>query len=604
MDAGFTSDIKMGIAPLTVNFKNVSAGEFSGWEWNFDDGHTSNEKDPSHTFQTPGAYTVILKITNNDKEDIETTTITVSNEINPEIVMLTKTSLDVSIESGQNVIVYGTNAANYVRLESGAKAEMINFPGQNSIQVQSSSDLFTVSRSGTMVTFQGSDETILKIPATTDVQTISFNGEGSRVLQIHNNQVVLDDQVITTTPASIEKQVEQVVCGAYVVPNVWKEFDCYNLAAIGKTTNDDPFTPSWRLIGGYWQWGRKGPDSSQWYDTSTEHFAHGPAGPGESEANDGEISNWDDDYASDGAWSDSYKTANDPCPAGFRVPTESQWAGVIGNNTQSTVGTWSTTLNDHTNYSSARFFGNDLMLPATGNRNYDSGSLYNRGNSGYYWSSSQYTSDFAWNLNFSSSNVNTSYNSLRRLGFSVRCVAEDSSLPSTVSGTVWYALQTVSGIKVELRAGEMIVQTVYSDEDGSYCFENVNSGEYGLRVYGPTEEYVGWSEYSIQVSDSDVIRDLSIKKDITLISPENKALITSKRPTLIWETNADATRYVVQVNISSTWELVIHDTEVPTNSYTFSEDLLSSKTYTWQIDAYNEIRSVGGTMQSYQFTVD
>jgi hypothetical protein len=75
-------------------------------------------------------------------------------------------------------------------------------------------------------------------------------------------------------------------CRVYVAPDVWKEFDCYNLAAIGKNTNDDPFTPSWRLIKGYWQWGRKGPDPSQWYDTNTEHFAHGPTGPGDSEANE------------------------------------------------------------------------------------------------------------------------------------------------------------------------------------------------------------------------------------------------------------------------------------------------------------------------------
>ena len=48
-------------------------------------------------------------------------------------------------------------------------------------------------------------------------------------------------------------------CGAYIAPGVWKEFDCYNLAAIGKTTGDDPFTPSWRLIGGVLEMGREGP---------------------------------------------------------------------------------------------------------------------------------------------------------------------------------------------------------------------------------------------------------------------------------------------------------------------------------------------------------
>jgi len=216
----------------------------------------------------------------------------------------------------------------------------------------------------------------------------------------------------TTTPSG--------TCGAYVAPGVWKAFDCYNLAAIGKTTNDDPFTPSWRLIGGYWQWGRKGPDPSQWYDTNTEHFAHGPTGPSSSEANAGSISNWDDDYAPDGAWSDSSKTANDPCPSGFRVPTESQWNGVDDNNTQNTVGTWDS---DDTNYSSGRFFGSDLMLPAAGDRYYNSGTLYVRGSLGYYWSSSEYGSGGAWSLGFGSG-LATTYYDTRRDGHSVRCVAE------------------------------------------------------------------------------------------------------------------------------------------------------------------------------------
>jgi len=210
-------------------------------------------------------------------------------------------------------------------------------------------------------------------------------------------------------------------CGAYVAPGVWKEFDCYNLAAIGKTTNDDPFTPSWRLNGGYWQWGRKGPDSSQWYDTNTENFAHGPTGPGMGDANDGDISSWDQTYSPQVSWSPTYsKTANDPCPAGYRVPTYSQWYHVLESNPQSTVGSWSSSA---TNYSSARFFGNDLMLPTAGSRIYGDGSLNNRGTNGSYWSSTQGASNYAWLLYFSSSNAYTDLNS-RRVGFSVRCVAE------------------------------------------------------------------------------------------------------------------------------------------------------------------------------------
>ena len=275
------------------------------------------------------------------------------------------------------------------------------------------------------------DGYFLSIPFTANEEykiQISIEGYETKIIT-YNAGPWIDQPSYDFPQIALDPSTEFGTCGAYVAPGVWKEFDCYNLAAIGKTTNDDPFTPSWRLIGGYWQSGGKGPDPSDWYDTNTANFAHGPTGSpefDEADPNSGEISEWDSSYAAaDGAWSDDEKTVNDPCPAGYRIPTNSQWQGVINidNNTQSVVGTtWSSSA---TNYSSARFFGDDLMLPAAGYRNNYDGSLHSRGYYGIYWSSTQYSSYsyYAWGLIFGGSCANTYYD-YRSYGFSVRCVAE------------------------------------------------------------------------------------------------------------------------------------------------------------------------------------
>jgi uncharacterized protein (TIGR02145 family) len=191
---------------------------------------------------------------------------------------------------------------------------------------------------------------------------------------------------------------------------------CHNLASAN--TSADPFTPSWEINGGYWQWGRKGPDASQWLNTNTTEFAHGPTGPGAGEANEAAIAGWNQTGAPNGAWSDAIKTANDPCPAGFRMPTLAQWNAVIANNIGSDVGTdWTPSA---TNYSTGRSFGTNLMLPAAGDRDWYNGALLGRGFFGSYWSSAEDSSGYAWYLSF----PGNAGSFVRPAGFSVRCAAE------------------------------------------------------------------------------------------------------------------------------------------------------------------------------------
>ena len=65
--ASFTADRTSGCFPLAVNFTDASTpgtGTVAGWVWDFGDGATSTQQNPSHTYTTAGAYTVTLRVTN------------------------------------------------------------------------------------------------------------------------------------------------------------------------------------------------------------------------------------------------------------------------------------------------------------------------------------------------------------------------------------------------------------------------------------------------------------------------------------------------------------------------------------------------------------
>jgi PKD repeat protein len=59
-----------GSAPLTVQFTDTSAnGPMSEWFWSFGDGQFSSDKNPAHTYNSPGQYSVTLHVTNEDGSD-------------------------------------------------------------------------------------------------------------------------------------------------------------------------------------------------------------------------------------------------------------------------------------------------------------------------------------------------------------------------------------------------------------------------------------------------------------------------------------------------------------------------------------------------------
>lgn len=58
--ADFSGQPAQGYAPLTVMFTDISTNVPIYWAWNFGDGISSNDKNPVHTYQSPGVYTVSM----------------------------------------------------------------------------------------------------------------------------------------------------------------------------------------------------------------------------------------------------------------------------------------------------------------------------------------------------------------------------------------------------------------------------------------------------------------------------------------------------------------------------------------------------------------
>lgn len=108
----------------------------------------------------------------------------------------------------------------------------------------------------------------------------------------------------------------------------------------------------------------------------------------------------------------SWVLSNDPCAlligSGWRIPTKTEWQNADDN------GNWS-------NYSAT--FSSVLKIHAAGYLYVNDGSLFGRGTNGFYWSSSQYSSEDGWNLGFSSA-FSIIGNNKKANGYPVRCIKD------------------------------------------------------------------------------------------------------------------------------------------------------------------------------------
>lgn len=71
--ANFTANQTTGYAPLSVRFTDLSAGNPTEWEWDFENDGIIDDTipNPVHTYAMPGTYSVSLTVRNTEGSDTE-----------------------------------------------------------------------------------------------------------------------------------------------------------------------------------------------------------------------------------------------------------------------------------------------------------------------------------------------------------------------------------------------------------------------------------------------------------------------------------------------------------------------------------------------------
>ena len=120
-------------------------------------------------------------------------------------------------------------------------------------------------------------------------------------------------------------------------------------------------------------------------------------------------------YQNNNLWNSTIKSVCDPCPQGWRVPTDGSW-GDFSVSSMPASGSGANVANGRIYYAIAWY-------PAAGRRLSGSGALYYAGSSGTFRSSTS-SGVYAKHMSFDMSDVGSSNTNSRAYSFSVRCVQE------------------------------------------------------------------------------------------------------------------------------------------------------------------------------------
>ena len=173
--AAFSQDVTEGDAPLTVTFTDSSTkgtGDINLWQWDFGDGNISTESSPSHTYTTPGSYTV---------------TLTVADEYSSD-----------AVTGAQQIMVYAVppEAAMDASVTSGDMPLTVNFSDTSTAGTGTVSEWFWDFGDGTTSTEQ--HPTHIYTEAGSYTVSLTVTADGSDTVQQSNLITVTDPYVYLT----------------------------------------------------------------------------------------------------------------------------------------------------------------------------------------------------------------------------------------------------------------------------------------------------------------------------------------------------------------------------------------------------------------------
>jgi len=303
-----------------------------------------------------------------------------------------------------------------------------------------------------------------------DINTLATGKDKTTALKL---EIVakFNDNSGAAKQISLEIDVQDCTCGCTVkkAGGGFITFMCYNLGVDEETKSKSPieqantpsptgYTKDSKIYGDLYQWGRVADGHekrgslvhnatasvafSLAYDDNNQVSSKNSAYGKFIIVNKG-IGDWHGNSNStkdDNLWNFSIYPANNPCPAGWRVPTKEEWnsiiqGGVLGTassvadnipSSGQTTGSgnfwkWNPASNGTAGWLVSPDGGANytLFLPATGERNYNTSTIQDVGTYGIYWNTSPGTAALLTGKYLSPDN---NYN--RANGYAIRCVAE------------------------------------------------------------------------------------------------------------------------------------------------------------------------------------